>query len=42
MVIADNRIEFATGWGRLYPYCLEWDGGVLETKRRVEFLHAIQ
>ncbi|HST10000.1 MAG TPA: OmpA family protein [Terriglobales bacterium] len=38
--IAENRIVFATGWGELYPNCLESTEECWEQTRRVEFVHA--
>jgi hypothetical protein len=42
MVIADNRIEVATGWKQLYPNRLEGTEEYSKRDRRVEFLRAIQ
>jgi peptidoglycan-associated lipoprotein len=42
MGIAENRIEFATGWGKLYPNCLESTEECWKLNRRVEFLRAIE
>ncbi|PYX33674.1 MAG: hypothetical protein DMG80_05195 [Acidobacteria bacterium] len=42
MGIAENRIEYATGWGKLYPNCLESTGECWNLNRRVEFLRAIE
>jgi peptidoglycan-associated lipoprotein len=42
MGIAENRIEFATGWGKLYPNCLESTEECWKQNRRVEFLRAIE
>ena len=42
MGIAENRIEYATGWGKLYPNCLESTEECWKLNRRVEFLRAIE
>lgn len=42
MGIAENRIEYATGWGELYPNCTESTEGCWVRQRRVEFWRAIQ
>lgn len=42
MGIAEDRIEYATGWGELYPNCLESTEQCWANQRRVEFLRAIQ
>src|SRR5262249_42398253 len=42
MGIADNRIEYATGWGELYPNCMESTEQCWTHQRRVEFLRAIK
>ena len=42
MGIAESRIEFAIGWGELYPNCLESTEECWAHQRRVEFLRAIQ
>lgn len=38
MGIAENRIEYATGWGELYPNCLESTEKCWSQQRRVEFV----
>jgi len=38
--VAENRIVFATGWGELYPNCLESTEECLRQNRRVEFVQA--
>jgi outer membrane protein OmpA-like peptidoglycan-associated protein len=40
MGVADNRIVFATGWGELYPNCLESTEECWKQNRRVEFVRA--
>jgi len=40
--VAENRIAFATGWGELYPNCLESTEECWKHNRRVEFLRAIE
>jgi outer membrane protein OmpA-like peptidoglycan-associated protein len=40
MGVAENRIEFATGWGKLYPNCLESTEECWKQNRRVEFVRA--
>ena len=40
MGIAENRIVFATGWGELYPNCLESTGECWKQNRRVDFVPA--
>jgi outer membrane protein OmpA-like peptidoglycan-associated protein len=40
MGVAENRIVFATGWGELYPNCLESTEECWKQNRRVEFVHA--
>ena len=40
MGVAENRIEFATGWGELYPNCLESTEECWKQNRRVEFVRA--
>ena len=42
MGIAENRIEYATGWGKLYPNCVESTEECWKLNRRVEFLRAIE
>lgn len=42
MGIAENRIEYATGWGELYPNCTESTEQCWVRQRRVEFWRAIQ
>jgi outer membrane protein OmpA-like peptidoglycan-associated protein len=42
MGVAENRIEFATGWGELYPNCLESTEECWKQNRRVEFVRAIE
>jgi outer membrane protein OmpA-like peptidoglycan-associated protein len=42
MGIAENRIEYATGWGKLYPNCLASTEECWKLNRRVEFLRAIE
>ena len=42
MGIAENRIEYATGWGELYPNCTESTEECWAHQRRVEFLRAVQ
>ena len=42
MGIAENRIEYATGWGELYPNCLESTEECWQHQRRVEFVRAIK
>ncbi len=42
MGIAENRIEYATGWGKLYPICVESTEECWKLNRRVEFLRAIE
>ena len=42
MGVAENRIEFSTGWGELYPNCMESTEECWAHQRRVEFLLAIQ
>jgi len=39
--VGKSRIVFATGWGELYPNCLESTEECWKQNRRVEFLHAI-
>lgn len=38
--VAENRIVFATGWGELYPNCLESTEDCWQQTRRVEFVGA--
>lgn len=38
--IAENRIVYATGWGELYPNCLEATEECWKLQRRVEFVQA--
>ena len=38
MGIAEDRIEYATGWGELYPNCLESTENCWSQQRRVEFV----
>lgn len=38
MGIAENRIQYATGWGELYPNCLESTEQCWTRQRRVEFV----
>lgn len=38
--IPENRIVFATGWGELYPNCLEATEECWKKNRRVEFVRA--
>ncbi len=38
MGVAENRIVFATGWGELYPNCLESTEECWKQNRRVEFV----
>jgi peptidoglycan-associated lipoprotein len=38
MGIAENRIVFATGWGKLYPNCLESTEECWKQNRRVDFV----
>jgi outer membrane protein OmpA-like peptidoglycan-associated protein len=38
--IAENRIVFATGWGELYPNCLESTEECWKQNRRVDFARA--
>jgi outer membrane protein OmpA-like peptidoglycan-associated protein len=38
--VAENRIVFATGWGELYPNCLESTEKCWAQTRRVEFVRA--
>ena len=40
MGVGENRIEFATGWGELYPNCLESTEECWKQNRRVEFVRA--
>lgn len=40
MGVAENRIVFATGWGELYPNCLESTEDCWKQNRRVEFVRA--
>ena len=42
MGIAEDRIEFATGGGKLYPNCLESTEECWKLNRRVEFLRATE
>lgn len=42
MGIAENRIEYATGWGELYPNCLESTEECWAHQRRVEFVRDLQ
>lgn len=39
--VGESRIVFATGWGELYPNCLEPTEECWKQNRRVEFLRAI-
>ena len=41
MGVGESRIVFATGWGELYPKCLETTEECWKQNRRVEFLLAI-
>jgi outer membrane protein OmpA-like peptidoglycan-associated protein len=38
--IAENRIVYATGWGELYPNCLDATEECWKLQRRVEFVQA--
>jgi outer membrane protein OmpA-like peptidoglycan-associated protein len=38
MGVAEDRISFATGWGELYPNCLEATEECWKQNRRVEFV----
>lgn len=40
MGVAENRIVFATGWGKLYPNCLESTEECWKQNRRVDFVRA--
>ncbi len=40
MGVAENRIVFATGWGELYPTCLESTEECWKQNRRVDFVRA--
>lgn len=42
MGIAESRIQYATGWGELYPNCLESTEECWAHQRRVEFVRAIE
>jgi outer membrane protein OmpA-like peptidoglycan-associated protein len=41
MGVAENQIVFATGWGKLYPNCLESTDECWKQNRRVDFVRAI-
>jgi peptidoglycan-associated lipoprotein len=40
MGIAEDRIVFATGWGKLYRNCLDGTEACWRLNRRVQFVHA--
>ena len=40
MGIAESRIVYATGWGELYPNCLDATDECWKLQRRVEFVRA--
>jgi outer membrane protein OmpA-like peptidoglycan-associated protein len=40
MGVAENQIVFATGWGKLYPNCLESTEECWKQNRRVDFVRA--
>jgi len=42
MGIAEDRIAFAIGWGKLYPNCLEPSEECWQQNRRVEFVYAVE
>jgi len=42
MGVGENRIVFATGWGELYPNCLESSEDCWKHNRRVEFVLATE